>query len=108
MIGKLYFLKYNPVRQAGSGACKRRHRAEVTRIKDEPGKDIWLFGGASLTTSLLRLNLVDEIALAIHPVILGAGKRLFEHIPKRIHLHLTDSKRYSSGLVMLSYGVKNE
>lgn len=59
---------------------------EVKRIKNELGKDIWLFGGASLTTSLLNLHLVDEINLAIHPVILGGGKPLFRDVSERMTL----------------------
>ena len=92
----------------GAVLVKGDIETEVKRIKNEPGKDIWLFGGASLTSSLLKLNLVDEITLAVHPIILGAGKRLVEHISARIHLELIDSKTYSSGLVMLTYGVKNQ
>jgi dihydrofolate reductase len=79
---------------------------EVKRIKNEPGKDIWLFGGANLTSSLLNLALVDEIGLAVHPIILGAGKPLFSNIKNRIQLTLTHSKTYSSGLVFLTYTVK--
>jgi dihydrofolate reductase len=79
--------------------------AAVKRIKNEPGKDIWLFGGASLTTSLLNLGLIDEIGLAVHPLILGGGKPLFSNIQGRIPLTLIDTKRYSSGLVSLSYSL---
>jgi dihydrofolate reductase len=71
--------------------------------KNEPGKDIWLFGGASLTASLINLGLVDEMALAVHPLILGAGKPLFQQIPKRIPLQLISTQTYSSGLIMMSY-----
>jgi dihydrofolate reductase len=76
---------------------------EVNKIKNEPGKDIWLFGGASLTASLINLGLVDEMALAVHPLILGAGKPLFQQIPKRIPLQLISTQTYSSGLIMMSY-----
>ena len=76
---------------------------EVERIKNEPGKDIWLFGGASLTSALLNLGLVDELSLAVHPIILGSGKPLFSDIKNRISLKLTDTKTYSSGLVSLTY-----
>ena len=76
---------------------------QVNKIKNEPGKDIWLFGGASLTTSLMNLNLVDEISMAVHPVLLGSGKPLFNKILKRTSLTLTDTKTYSSGLVGLTY-----
>jgi dihydrofolate reductase len=76
---------------------------EVNKIKKEPGKDIWLFGGAALTTSFINLDLVDEMALAVHPVLLGAGKPLFQNIPGRVPLQLTNTQTYPSGLVMLSY-----
>jgi len=76
---------------------------EVNKIKNEPGKDIWLFGGASLTSSLINLDLVDEMSLAVHPILLGAGKPLFENLPGRVALKLINSITYPSGLVMLSY-----
>lgn len=76
---------------------------EANKIKNEPGKDIWLYGGASLTASLINLGLVDEMALAVHPLILGAGKPLFQQIPKRIPLQLISTQTYSSGLIMMSY-----
>ena len=87
----------------GSVLIKGDVEAEVKRIRNEPGKDIWLFGGASLTGSLLNLGLIDEIWLAIHPIILGAGKPLFNNIKNRVPLNLTDTKTYSSGLVALTY-----
>ncbi|GAA4469136.1 dihydrofolate reductase family protein [Nibrella saemangeumensis] len=78
---------------------------EVRRIKNEPGKDIWLFGGASLTASLMALGLVDEISLAVHPNLLGSGKPLFGPLTKRMPLTLLDTKTYSSGLVSLTYAL---
>lgn len=79
--------------------------SEVKKIKMDVGKDIWLFGGASLTSSLLKSNLIDEIGLAVHPVLLGGGKPLFSDIRERINLTLVDSKSYSSGLVSLTYTI---
>lgn len=76
---------------------------EVKKIKDQPGKDIWLYGGSSLTTSFIEQQLVDEMALAVHPILLGAGKPLFQHISGRVPLQLIHSEAYPSGLVMLSY-----
>lgn len=81
-------------------------KTEVEKIKHEPGKDIWLFGGASLTASLMNLGLVDEIGLAVHPILLGSGKQLFSGIKERIHLELTDTKTWPTGLVSLSYRLK--
>lgn len=81
-------------------------KSEVEKIKNEKGKDIWLFGGAELISSLISLQLVDEIILAVHPVILGAGKALFKGIEERTWLTLTDHTIYPDGLVMLTYLIK--
>lgn len=81
-------------------------RQAVDRIKNEKGKDIWLFGGASLTTSLMNARLVDEVWLAVHPILLGKGKPLFTGIDGRIKTKLTNSKIYSTGLVSLWYDVE--
>jgi len=75
----------------------------VNNIKNQPGKDIWLYGGAALTSSLINMNLVDEMALAVHPILLGAGKPLFENLPGRVSLQLSSAQTYPSGLVMLAY-----
>jgi dihydrofolate reductase len=79
--------------------------ATVKRIKNESGKDIWLFGGADLSASLFNLGLIDEVSLAVHPIILGGGKPLFSNIKNRVQLTLTDTKTYSSGLVLLTYAL---
>ncbi len=81
-------------------------KKEVTAIKNQEGKDIWLFGGAGLTTTLLNANLVDELQLSVHPLILGQGKALFAHVARRITLQLRDSKKYPTGLVQLFYNVQ--
>jgi dihydrofolate reductase len=87
----------------GATLIKGDITTEVEKIKKEKGKDIWLFGGAGLTTSLLNLGLVDELSLAVHPVLLGGGKPLFSNIINRIHLTLVDTKTFSTGLVSLTY-----
>jgi len=74
---------------------------QVKAIQQQPGKDIWLWGGASLTTSFMNAGLIDEMNLAVHPVVLGAGKALFNDINARQHFTLKSSQAYSSGLVML-------
>jgi dihydrofolate reductase len=76
---------------------------EVYKIKHQPGKDIFLFGGASLITSFQNLNLIDEYQLAVHPLILGAGLPLFKDINTRKYLKLRDTKVFSTGLVILYY-----
>jgi dihydrofolate reductase len=80
-------------------------KTEVEKIKNESGKDIWLFGGAGLTTSLMNLGLIDELSLAVHPVLLGGGKPLFHDIKERVKLTLVEAKTYSGGVVSLTYNV---
>lgn len=90
----------------GAVLIKKDIKKEVEKIKKEKGKDIWMFGGASLTSSLMNLGLIDELSLAVHPILLGAGKPLFSDISKRIQLELINTKTYSSGLVTINYNVK--
>ncbi len=78
---------------------------QVTKLKQLPGKDIWLFGGASLLDSFLREGLVDQLSLAVHPLLLGEGKRLFQKMSARTTLTLLNSTSYTSGLVMLLYEI---
>lgn len=87
----------------GTILIKTNIKEEIEKIKNEKGKDIWLFGGAGLTASLMNLKLVDEISLAVHPILLGGGKPLFSELTGRIPLKLVDSKTYSTGLVSLTY-----
>jgi len=76
---------------------------EVNKLKNEPGKDIWLYGGASLITTFINLGLIDEFRLSVHPVILGEGKPMFIDIKQRLNLILVNTKTFSSGVVQLCY-----
>lgn len=89
----------------GATLLKENIKEEVEKIKKEEGKDIWLFGGSALTTSLFNLGLVDEISLAIHPLLLGNGKPLFASLKDQLPLELLDCKTYSTGLVILTYRI---
>ncbi|MFA6058171.1 MAG: dihydrofolate reductase family protein [Taibaiella sp.] len=82
----------------------------VGEIVKQPGKDIWLYGGGKLITTFINLGLVDVFQLAVHPVILGSGKPLFQDIKDRMNLKLTGTKTSESGVVFLSYSAekKNE
>jgi dihydrofolate reductase len=75
----------------------------VDGIKRQKGKNIWLFGGSEIIQPLLRENTVDEMMLAIHPILLGGGIRLFHDLNERKSLRLSDSITYPSGLVQLIY-----
>jgi dihydrofolate reductase len=67
-------------------------------------QNIWLVGGALLCQSFLRLGLVDEIRLAVMPVLLGDGLRLFENSGAETRWRLKDVIAYKTGLVELLYG----
>lgn len=76
---------------------------EVTAIKNQGGKDIWLYGGAKLIKTFIDLNLVDVYKISVHPVALGSGKPLFEQLKNRIELKLTGTRTFKSGVVELIY-----
>jgi dihydrofolate reductase len=76
---------------------------EVLKLKNKPGKDIWLYGGANLINTFINLGLIDEFRLSVHPVILGEGKPLFMDIKQRLNLKLVNTRTFSSGVVQLIY-----
>ena len=76
---------------------------EIRLLKQQPGKDIHAVGGATLISSLMNMELIDEIRLVVHPVVLGGGKALFKDVDARHALELTDVERIASGPVRLTY-----
>jgi dihydrofolate reductase len=78
-------------------------KAEVERIKAEPGQDILVGGSARLVQGLLALDLVDELRLMTFPIVLGSGKRLFADAEEPITLALASAQPLKSGTVILTY-----
>jgi len=79
----------------------------ITQLKRLPGKDIWLWGGGELFQSLLDLGLVDEVEVAVVPVLLGKGIRVLPAAKQMAKLKLVKHRVYSkTGTVLLSYEVK--
>jgi len=77
---------------------------EVQRLKQQPGQDILVYGSGKLVKTLLQYDLVDELRLMVHPVVLGSGKRLFDDNSETMKvLKLAESKTFPSGIVLLSY-----
>lgn len=72
-------------------------------LLEQPGRDVWLFGGAELLTAFLNRGWVSELWLSVHPILLGSGTPLFQNLDGRKTLRLTESKTYESGLVSLKY-----
>src|SRR5262245_15981624 len=76
---------------------------ELTKLTQQPGKNIQVPGSPTLVRSLLRDGLLDELALMIHPVVVGSGKRLFEDGAEEVRLKLVESKTLSTGVLSVTY-----
>jgi dihydrofolate reductase len=76
---------------------------DIAQLKSEPGKDIMAHGGASFARSLVRLGLVDEYQLLVHPVARGQGLPLFSELPKPIALKLVSATAFPAGAVAHVY-----
>jgi dihydrofolate reductase len=75
---------------------------EVSKLKQEPGQDILIYGSGDLVHTLMQHDLIDEYRLMFFPVVLGSGKRLFKD-GINTTLSLVETKTFSSGVVVLSY-----
>jgi dihydrofolate reductase len=76
---------------------------EISKLKQQPGKDISITGSPTLVRSLLQDDLLDELRLMIHPIVVGSGMRLFEEGSDQKALELVDSKIFSTGVLYLTY-----
>lgn len=76
---------------------------EVMRLKQEPDKDLALFGSADLASTLMRLGVIDEYRILVTPVVIGKGTPMFKDVPKRMPLKLIKADTWSSGTVALFY-----
>jgi len=82
----------------------REHAAEeVAKLKRQPGKNLFVFGSANLSATLLKHGLFDELDLALTPVLLGRGNPLFKASPDRLKMKLLEARPLKSGGVILRY-----
>src|SRR5262245_57933606 len=77
--------------------------AEIEKMKQESGRDMLIYGSASVVRALTNHGLIDEYQLLVHPVILGAGKPLFQDITEKQDLELVKTKPFPSGVMGLYY-----
>lgn len=77
----------------------------INEIKNQPGKDILLFGSPTATHSLIQLNLIDGYWLFVNPIILGRGIPLFVDIKDKIKLNLMSTQQFNCGVTELNYTV---
>jgi dihydrofolate reductase len=76
---------------------------EVGRLKREIDGEILVYGSTRLVRTLIERGLVDELRLMVHPVVVGAGKRLFGETSAKQPLRLVDTKTVGDGVVILTY-----
>ena len=77
--------------------------AEVKKLKEEPGKTMFVFGSAEVTDALLKAGLVDELRICLVPVVLGSGNPHFKPASEQLPMKLIDSTPLKTGAVILRY-----
>ncbi|RWP66587.1 dihydrofolate reductase family protein [Mesorhizobium sp.] len=82
-----------------------RSLEDIAALKQQPGKDIYLMGGARMTASLIDAGLVDELRLILYPLLVGEGKALFGATQNRRGLELRKVQQLTDGRVSLVYGI---
>ncbi|HMF82448.1 MAG TPA: dihydrofolate reductase family protein [Acidimicrobiia bacterium] len=75
----------------------------IAALKQQPGRDLALFGSPTLTASLIEEGLVDELRVMVQPILLGAGKSLFAALSRRVPVELQRTTIFHSGNVLLVY-----
>jgi len=87
---------------------KENAEQEVAKLKQQPGKDLFIFGSANLSSTLMQHRLIDEYRLGVNPVILGAGNPLFKASPNRMKMKFLEARPLKSGCVILRYQPERE
>lgn len=82
--------------------AKRDVKEEVLALKQQTGKSI-LVGSPSLIVELMKLDLIEEYQLCVHPIVLGKGLPLFKYINDSINLSLLKTKTFTSGAIVLYF-----
>jgi len=77
--------------------------SEVYKLKRSAGSDILIYGSSKLVSGLLKLGIIDEYVLWIHPVMLGTGKPLFSKTKNITDMRLADVQQFNSGVMLLHY-----
>lgn len=100
---KKYVFSSTPTQDSNAIFITSNLMEKIAEIKQQEGKDIWLYGGAKLIKTFIDLNLIDIYRISVHPIVLGSGKPLFENVKERINLKLSSVNRFRSGVVQLIY-----
>jgi dihydrofolate reductase len=92
-----------PLAWQNSTLIKTNVEGEVAKLREGSGKEIQVIGSGELVQTLIRHDLVDVYRLMVHPLVLGAGKRLFRDGTPLTRFRLVDSKPTSTGVLILTY-----
>lgn len=87
---------------------KELTKEAILKLKQQPGKNMMMFGSGTVVEQFTNLGLIDEYQLMVNPVILGKGKPLFKDIKGRVDLKLVKTKTFSNGIVLLQYQLAKE
>ena len=103
-LPKIVFSKtLQEVKWNNSRLVKENIAEEISKMKQQPGKDMVIFGSGSIVTTFTQLGLIDEYRILVNPVVLGNGKPLFTGINDKQNLKLLKTKVLGSGIVILYY-----
>jgi dihydrofolate reductase len=97
-LDKVEWGKYDNARLVKNNAAE-----EISKLKQQPGKDMVIYGSANLVQNFTQLGLIDEYQLLVHPVLLGNGKPLFKNMAKPMNLKLIRTDTFKNGVVVLYY-----
>jgi dihydrofolate reductase len=103
-LPKIVFSKtLQEVKWNNSRLVKVNIAEEISKMKQQPGKDMVIFGSGSIVTTFMQLGLIDEYRILVNPVVLGNGNPLFKGINDKQNLKLLKTRVLSSGVVILYY-----
>lgn len=76
---------------------------EIRKMKEQPGKDMAIYGSGTIVQSLTNLGLIDEYHLFVNPIVLSSGKPMFRNVKEKVPLKLVNSRVFKNGVVVLVY-----
>ena len=88
---------------SGSEIIRSLDPAYLQQLKRQDGKNILIYGSASIVQQLTGLGLIDEYQILVHPIVLGGGKALFANVTEAKRLELVSSRQFASGVMLLTY-----
>ena len=101
-LPKIVFSKTLEVVDGNARLVRDGVAEEVTKLKQQPGKDLAV-GGAGLASTIIKLGLVDEYRMFVSPVVLGGGTPYFPALEERINLELVETQTFGSRVVYVRY-----